>query len=537
MAMSEGIKTRAMAGVGKKGGETSPNDAQKPILTKSVTPAITEEGEVVSDSEETPLPPAKKRRKIQGKVNVQKKDHVFRKPGKPPVKNKISAKGAKGSSSSSRISSSDSSPSGQRKKVASKVKNPAVVRKENTHFKIDKMFEWFQTMQVQDDKRSKTRSRSRSHSRTRSRSRSRASSKSSYHSRSSGSYRSSKSDRSGRSRSYDSHRSHSSKDRHHHSMSSSDDSHKSEVDTIRDKDDDFNLHRARLVLGLAGSTTSEPPVLTSQNSDPLEQRISSTIADSLPKPSQGPDLTDRVSSLVRALVGKSDFPKVLKVCEKYPRPGNVPELVTPELTQDVDKTIDAKVVKEDKRLKINQNCATSATAALGKALDMVLLAKQQVPGLSKVGDILVDCITLTGFMHAEYNDIRLKGFKQTVNPSYSGIFSAKPEEPELLMGKAPIGDQIKSCDDLQKIKNKLKKHDSNPAGNRGGFRKGGDFKRKQNSGFQRNQRNQYNRRRYEGGRGRPFSPRKSGRKQSYSNENQFKGNSSQEDRKVSSRRN
>lgn len=214
------------------------------------------------------------------------------------------------------------------------------------------------------------------------------------------------------------------------------------------------------MLGLAGSTTSDPPILPRVDQDDLEQRISSTIADSQPKPSQGPDLSDRISSLVRALVGKSDFAKVVKVCDKYPRSGNVPELVTPELTQDVDKTIDSKVIKDDKRLKLDQSCTTAATAALGKALDMVLLAKEQVPGLAKVGDILVDCITLTGFLHSEYSNLRLKGFKQTVNPSYSDILSYKPEEPQLLMGKASISEQIKTCEDLQKVKNKLKKHDS-----------------------------------------------------------------------------
>lgn len=271
--------------------------------------------------------------------------------------------------------------------------------------------------------------------------------------------------------------------------------------------------------------------------DPLEERISSTIADSQPKPIQGPDLTTRVSSLVRALVGKSDFPKVVKVCEKYPKPGNVPELVTPELTQDVDKTMDPKVVKDDKRLKINQTCATAATSALGKALDMVLVAKEQLPSLSKVGDILVDCITLTGFMHSEYSGLRLKGFKQTVNPSYSEIFSAKPDEHDTLMGKSPIGEQIKSCDDLLKIKNKLKKPEFASSGTKGGFRKGGDYRKRGNTGFQRNSRNQFNKRRYEGGRSRHYSPRRSYRKQGNSNNGQFKGNSAQEERKVSARRN
>lgn len=97
-------------------------------------------------------------------------------------------------------------------------------------------------------------------------------------------------------------------------------------------------------------------------------------------------------------------------------------------------------------------CTTAATSALAKALDLVLLAKEKVPGLSRVGDILVDAITLTGYLHSEYSSLRLKGFKQTVNPSYSDIFTAKPDEPQMLMGKASISEQIKSCEDLQKVK-------------------------------------------------------------------------------------
>lgn len=189
-------------------------------------------------------------------------------------------------------------------------------------------------------------------------------------------------------------------------------------------------------------------------------------------------------------------------------------------------------------MKLDQNCATATTSALGKALDMVLLAKEQVPGLAKVGDILVDCITLMGFIHSEFSSLRLKGFKQTVNPSYSEIFSSKPNEPHLLMGKASISEQMKSCEDLQKVKNKLKKHDYSNNSNKSYSRKGGEYRRK--SGTQRNARTHYNRRRYDDRRTRGFSPRRGGfqRRQYSNNDREFKpSNPSQEDKKVSSRRN
>lgn len=519
--MSGGVKTRAMLEVGEKGGETGVH-RKKPGLTKPATSNQLEEGEIITDVDACPI---KRKRKRDSAFQ----ENRFLKPINVPLK-KRKTKINNGKSSST--PSPQSSPSIIKKKVASKVKDPKVVREENTSFKIDRMFEWFQDLQKRTDK-SPSRSRSRSRTRSRSRGRSKESRHSS-RSRSRSSYRSSSSRRS---------HSHSGSEysgmnrktiRDRHSLSKSISSKDSDSATWEDKDDEFNVHRARVVLGLAGSTTSEPPVLMRQDQDELEKRILATIEESQPKPSQGPDLSDRISSLVRALVGKSEFAKVIKVCDKYPRPGNVPELVTPELTQDVDKTVDPKVLKEDKRLKMDQMCATAATAALGKALDMVLLAKEQVPGLAKVGDILVDCITLTGFIHSEYNGLRLKGFKQTVNPSYSDIFSAKPDEPQMLMGKASISEQIKSCEELQKVKNKLKKTDSSTNQNRFPSRKGGEFRRK--SGFHRNARTYYNKRRYDDRRNRGFSPRKSTARRQYHNEKENKTNF-QEDRKVSSRKN
>lgn len=530
----EGVKTRAMTEVGKKGGETG--SSRKPVVTKPATSVTLEEGEIVTDMENKA--PSKKKRKKQ---QISEPDNmVFKKPyGRSAKRKKVT-----------KTPSPQSSPSIINKKVASQVKKPNVVRSERTHYKIDRMFEWLQEIQTRQEAlkgerprsrsttKSRSKSRSRSRSKTRSRSRSRSKTRSrdsskSYRTRSNDSYDLSSTRTSRRSRSSDRNTRKRSRSRREHSISSSSASPFSEQDTIRDRDEEFNIHRARLVLGLAGSTTSDPPVLHRQDQDCLEQRIMSTIADSQPKPSQGPDLSDNVSSLVRALVGKADFTKVMKVCDKYPRPGNVPELVTPELTRDVDKTVDHKVIREDKRLKLDQMCATAATTALGKALDMVLVAKQKNPEWAKVGDIIVDSITLTGFLHSEYNGLRLKGFKQTVNPSYSDIFSAKPDEPEMLMGKAPISEQIKSCEDLRTIKNKLKKQESFQSSNRTNTRKP-DFRRR--SGFQRNARTQYNRRRYDDRRNRGFSPKRSfPRKQNYNNDKEKTG--FHDDRKVSSRRN
>lgn len=70
----------------------------------------------------------------------------------------------KKSGKSASNSSTGSSPSFTKKKVASKVKKAEVVQKENTEFKIDRIFEWFQDMKRKDNEPSGSRSRSRSSS-------------------------------------------------------------------------------------------------------------------------------------------------------------------------------------------------------------------------------------------------------------------------------------------------------------------------------------------------------------------------------------
>lgn len=65
--------------------------------------------------------------------------------------------------------------------------------------------------------------------------------------------------------------------------------------------------------------------------------------------------------------------------------------------------------------------------------------------------MLVDGLQLTGFLHQDFTTIRLKGVKQTVNPSYGDVVSQKPDEPDMLLGKTQLGGQIKSCDEINKL--------------------------------------------------------------------------------------
>lgn len=83
-----------------------------------------------------------------------------------------------------------------------------------------------------------------------------------------------------------------------------------------------------------------------------------------------------------------------------------------------------------------------------------------------------------------------------------------PEEPEMLLGKTPLGEQMKSCDELNKLKARFKKPDPQPHGpTRRDFHKGGEYKKKPfNRDFKpRNRKREDRRTRY-------FSPKGAHRK-------------------------
>lgn len=253
------------------------------------------------------------------------------------------------------------------------------------------------------------------------------------------------------------------------------------------------------------------------------------VKENAPKPLVGAALSENLGALMEVYVGKPDFTKVIKLTELYPRPQNVPSLVTPDLPQDMDKTIDNKVIKEDKKLKHDQMCTAASLTSLGKVLDIILQVKHLDPRLVQAGDMVLDSITMMGLVHNDFNGIRLKGFKQTVNPSFGDVFTAKPNEPEMLMGKTPIADQVKSVEELNKLKAKLKKLESShqPQQRARDFRKKGEYQRRQGKGQR-----YYNRRREDRSNG-YFSPKGNYRKSQQENrQHQY-----QDDRKTTGKKN
>lgn len=189
-----------------------------------------------------------------------------------------------------------------------------------------------------------------------------------------------------------------------------------------------------------------------ENMDPLSARLNALRAEGVPKPIEGPPIAEDLCPVLNLFLTKTEFAKTMNICEKYPRPSNLQLLTIPELPVDAGKIIDQKAVKTDEKFVNDQKCTTALFGLLGRSLGTVLKYKDKIPELLEVGDMLVDGLQLTGFLHQDFTTIRLKGMKQTVNPSYGDVVAQKPDEPEMLLGKTPLGEQMKSCDEINKLK-------------------------------------------------------------------------------------
>lgn len=208
--------------------------------------------------------------------------------------------------------------------------------------------------------------------------------------------------------------------------------------------------------------------------DLLTARLDALRAEGVPRPKAGPPVADHLVPVLNLFLAKSDFNKTMKVCDKYPRPENISQLSIPELPKDAGKIMDQKTVKNDEKLQNDQKCTMALFSVLGKSLDTVFKLKEKMPELVQLGDMLVDGLQLTGFLHQDFTSIRLKGFKQTVNPSYGDVVAQNPEEPDMLLGKTPLGEQMKSCDEINKLKARFKKPEAHPSssGQKRDFAKG-----------------------------------------------------------------
>lgn len=360
--------------------------------------------------------------------------------------------------SSSSLDSSQASGSCTGAKVLNRIE--AEMEEEKDH-QFEQMYNWFKSQSASQDgdKRSYSHSRRYRKSRSTSRSRSRKSRSPSRHSDHSRSSR------------HSSQTSHTSRRSHTYSKSSAIHpiSPSPSPSPSRSNYSEVSRERSR--------SASHPP---SSEGDELDKKIEQAVNECAPKPKVGPRISEKVGTLMELYVAKPEFQKVIKLTDKYPRPENVPSLLTPDVTQDVDKTVDHKAIKEDKRLRNDQLCTAATLSSLGGVLDIIRAEKERNPNLIKAGEMVLDCITMVGFVHNDFSSIRLKSFKQTVHPTYGEVFTSKPDEPEMLMGKTPIGDQVKSLEDLNKLRAKLKKPDPTPVAHKPrDFRRRGEYQRNQ----------------------------------------------------------
>lgn len=430
------MKTRANTAGGKKGGVG--NNEKIQAMTKPGTSAV--QGKAVKPSTQSfSGNGANKRKSLDPHGDMSKK--------------------AKGIYTSTSIDSSDN-----RSVSAPRLGNLCSMEKDMEKDRLEQMYDWFQKQRKYHRHRRRSQTPSSSYSYSRSRSRSRGSRSPSRRSHRSGtSWSSSRRSR----RSHKSHRSRSSRKEHELSYNSQ------SLSPSQGRNIDNIIQAANPG---EDTFTSGPTGLDKTDSDPLEERINVAVKECAPKPIMGPPISAKLGTLMDLYVSKPEFLKVIKISEKYPRPENVQNLTSPDVPQDVDKTIDSKIIREDKRLRINQNCTAASLASLGGALDIIREEKGKNPKLSKAGDMILDSITMLGYVHNEFSSLRLKSFKQTVNPSYVDVFSSKPEDPGMLMGKAPIAEQVKSLEELNKLKAKLKKPDPNSGGHKSrDFRKRGEY--------------------------------------------------------------
>lgn len=170
-------------------------------------------------------------------------------------------------------------------------------------------------------------------------------------------------------------------------------------------------------------------------------------------------MSTKVGTLMELYIAKPEFVKIMKISKKYSHSQNVPNLVTSDVPHDVDKTIDSKVIKETNRLRNDQICTAITLSSLGGVLDIIREVKNKHPNSIQADEMMLASITMLGLVHNDFSLIRLKGFRQTVHPFYDEIFMKKTDKPKMLMGKTLIAVQVKSVNELNKLKAKLKKPD------------------------------------------------------------------------------
>lgn len=213
-----------------------------------------------------------------------------------------------------------------------------------------------------------------------------------------------------------------------------------------------------------GSSRSNEP---KQNNGGVNKETVNNIIESLvkervgletAKDAVGPAVAECIAELLRTFLKEPNAEATLKLLESYPRPENVEWLKAPVMGPQVAASIPKKSNNYDKRLRQSQLCLGGGIAAMASVLQDILNRGKNDPSLAQLARKVMDAMTLTGYVHFDFNAIRKGAIRQVINPQYAGVFTRRTSStPENLLGESSVPEQLKEYEEIGKVRAKLQK--------------------------------------------------------------------------------
>lgn len=172
----------------------------------------------------------------------------------------------------------------------------------------------------------------------------------------------------------------------------------------------------------------------------------------------GPAVADCIAGLLKTFLKDPSTEGVLKLLESYPRPENVEWLQSPTMGPQVAASIPKRSNNYDKRLRQSQVVLGGGIAAMARVLQDIMDRGKNDSSLLPLAKKVMDAMTLTGYVHWDFNAIRKGAIRQVVNPQYAGVFTRRTSStPENLLGESSVPDQLKEYEEIGKVRAKLQK--------------------------------------------------------------------------------
>lgn len=223
----------------------------------------------------------------------------------------------------------------------------------------------------------------------------------------------------------------------------------------------------------------DPSQAVQGGSNPVEDLVKERVGAEEAKDSMGPPVEACIADLLRVFLKEPNVDNVLKLVESYPRPENAVWLQAPLMGKQIAASIPKRSNSYDKRLRQSQVCLGGSLAALSRVLQDIMLRGKSDPALLPLARRVIDAMTMTGYVHADFNAIRKGAIRQVINPQYAGVFTRRTSStPESLTGEESVPDQLKEQEELSKVRAKLQKpkrgnqdqrNDNNRGRGRGSF--------------------------------------------------------------------